>query len=311
LANQDILLIESGVRFHTTSFVRDTLPSPSVFSRKLRAALKGKRLEGIVQLGSDRVVDFKFGSGDAVAHVIIELHSTGNIVLVDASYEILATLRTHKFNASAAVGVREIYPVSVATTLSSSYSYSALAPGGDHTGGVLGMAPLEFLLWAEAAEQQYNQQSQAKSAEMTKKSKAKKLLLRHLLFGNDSGLAFLGPEVLDHCLREAGCSGTLRVSEFLAQYRGAATGTLVANDSINRLLHELKKGPALLELIDGKTHPGAIVVDAKTSEYLSFAPFHFESSKEEVVKTFPTFNNSVDEYFRHVRSFFDHNLRRC
>jgi hypothetical protein len=291
--------MESGVRFHTTSFVRDTLPSPSVFSRKLRAALKGKRLEGIVQLGSDRVVDFKFGSGDAVAHVIIELHSTGNIVLVDASYEILATLRTHKFSASAAVGVREIYPVSAATTLSTSAGLTVI---GDRPGGVLGMTPPEFLLWAEAAEEQYNQQSLAKSAETTKKNKAKKLLLRHLLFSNDSGLAFLGPEVLDHCLREAGCSGTQRVSEFLLKYRDASTGSLVANESIPRLLNELRKGPALLELIEGKAHPGTIVLDAQTSEYLSFAPFHFVSSKNEVIKTFPTFNNAVDEYFRHVRS---------
>lgn len=297
---QDILLIESGVRFHTTSFVRDTLPSPGVFSRKLRAALKGKRLEGIVQLGSDRVVDFKFGSGDAVAHVIIELHSSGNIVLVDAGYEIVATLRTHKFNASAAVGVKEIYPVSAATTLASSSGPS----GSEHTNssstsGVLAMTPIEFLQWAQRSEEQYSQ-NQAKNAETAKKSKAKKLLLRHLLFGNDSGLAYLGPEVLDCCLREAGCAGTQKVQEFLSQHRDAATGSFITDASITRLLDELRKGPALLELIESKAHPGTIVADAKTSEYLSFAPFHFTASNEEVVKTFPTFNNAVDEYFRQV-----------
>lgn len=75
--------MESGVRFHTTKFVRDKTDSPSVFSKKLRSYIRHKRLEGIRQIGSDRVVDFKFGSGDSVAHVILELYASGNMILTD------------------------------------------------------------------------------------------------------------------------------------------------------------------------------------------------------------------------------------
>jgi predicted ribosome quality control (RQC) complex YloA/Tae2 family protein len=103
------------------------LDLPSPFSMKLRRAVRGKRLENVRQLGDDRVVNFKFGSGnsdtiyttnntittitvpniiihtyihtyvhtyilltsgDFVHHVILELYSNGNIILTDGNYEV-------------------------------------------------------------------------------------------------------------------------------------------------------------------------------------------------------------------------------
>ena len=40
---------------------------------KLRKHIRAKRLEDIAQLGVDRVVDFRFGSGDGCHHVILEM----------------------------------------------------------------------------------------------------------------------------------------------------------------------------------------------------------------------------------------------
>lgn len=41
---------------------------------KLRKHLKSRRLESIVQLGIDRIIDLQFGSGEAAYHLIVELY---------------------------------------------------------------------------------------------------------------------------------------------------------------------------------------------------------------------------------------------
>ncbi|KAF2073867.1 hypothetical protein CYY_004827 [Polysphondylium violaceum] len=106
------LIIESGIRIHSTNFVRDKGDhTPAPFTLALRKYLKTKRLESVKQLGVDRIVDFTFGSGVAVQHLIIELYSIGNIILTDGDYKILAILRTHQYNQDESVGVGDTYPV--------------------------------------------------------------------------------------------------------------------------------------------------------------------------------------------------------
>jgi predicted ribosome quality control (RQC) complex YloA/Tae2 family protein len=46
-----VLLLESGIRFHTTRFERDKADMPSGFSMKLRKHVRAKRLEDISQVG--------------------------------------------------------------------------------------------------------------------------------------------------------------------------------------------------------------------------------------------------------------------
>lgn len=86
LQNNDektVLLFESGTRIHTTNFEWPKSNSPSGFTMKLRKHLKNKRLEGVRQLGIDRIIDLEFGSGEACYHIIIELYDRGNILLCD------------------------------------------------------------------------------------------------------------------------------------------------------------------------------------------------------------------------------------
>ncbi|CAM9921523.1 unnamed protein product, partial [Discosporangium mesarthrocarpum] len=115
-----LLLLESGVRFHTTKFTHDKADMPSGFSMKLRKHIRSKRLEDVRQIGMDRVVDFKFGSGETCNHVILELYASGNIILTDHKYEILNLLRTHTYEGTGegdvSVAVRQIYPVDLATS---------------------------------------------------------------------------------------------------------------------------------------------------------------------------------------------------
>ncbi|CAM9411579.1 unnamed protein product, partial [Choristocarpus tenellus] len=136
-----LLLLESGVRFHTTKFTHDKADMPSGFSMKLRKHIRSKRLEDVRQIGMDRVVDFKFGSGETCNHVILELYASGNIILTDQKYEILNLLRTHTYDGDVSVAVRQIYPIDLATsqegvvTASTSASATTAVVGeGDGTG---------------------------------------------------------------------------------------------------------------------------------------------------------------------------------
>lgn len=104
------LLMESGIRFHTTSFEWPKNPSPSGFTMKLRKHLKNKRLEHLQQLGSDRILDFQFGIDDAAYHLILELYDRGNIILCDNQMTILNVLRPHTEGETVRFVVREKYP---------------------------------------------------------------------------------------------------------------------------------------------------------------------------------------------------------
>lgn len=116
------VVVESGVRFHTTKYARDMPELPSAFAMKLRKYLRTKRLEDVRQIGIDRVVDFKFGSGDAVNHIILEMYANGNIVLTDGNYEVLALLRSHQFEEDVSLKVGELYPIGYSTNAGASAS---------------------------------------------------------------------------------------------------------------------------------------------------------------------------------------------
>ncbi len=75
---------------------------------------RNKRLADVQQFNMDRVVDFMFGADDTAFHVILELYAGGNIILTDHEYRIMNLLRTHQYDESVKVAVREIYPITYA-----------------------------------------------------------------------------------------------------------------------------------------------------------------------------------------------------
>ncbi|KAM9294302.1 ribosome quality control complex subunit NEMF [Gastrophryne carolinensis] len=107
-----VLLLESGIRIHTTEFEWPKNMMPSGFSMKCRKHLSSRRLVSIKQLGVDRIVDFQFGSDVAAYHLIVELYDRGNVVLTDHEYLILSILRFRTDEADdVKFAVREHYPV--------------------------------------------------------------------------------------------------------------------------------------------------------------------------------------------------------
>lgn len=104
------LLMEPGIRLHTTSFAREKPQAPSPFIAKLRKHLRARRLIKIEQLGIDRVIDFAFTSGEETFHIILELYAQGNLLFTDQNYLILALLRSHTFEEEVKYAKGEIYP---------------------------------------------------------------------------------------------------------------------------------------------------------------------------------------------------------
>jgi predicted ribosome quality control (RQC) complex YloA/Tae2 family protein len=105
-----LLLLESGVRFHSTNYSRDKSNTPSGFCLKLRKHIRTKKVEEVRQLGVDRVVVFTFGAGADANHLVLELFAGGNIILTDHECNILALLRTYTDETTGQkIAVRELY----------------------------------------------------------------------------------------------------------------------------------------------------------------------------------------------------------
>ncbi|XP_038907111.1 nuclear export mediator factor Nemf [Benincasa hispida] len=109
-----LLLMESGVRLHTTAYVRDKSNTPSGFTLKLRKHIRTRRLEDVRQLGYDRIILFQFGLGASAHYVILELYAQGNIILTDSEFMVLTLLRSHRDdNKGVAIMSRHRYPTEI------------------------------------------------------------------------------------------------------------------------------------------------------------------------------------------------------
>ncbi|OVA16712.1 zinc finger protein [Macleaya cordata] len=107
-----LLLMESGVRLHTTAYVRDKSTTPSGFTLKLRKHIRTRRLEDVRQLGYDRIILFQFGLGSNAHYIILELYAQGNILLTDSEFLVMTLLRSHRDDDKGlAIMSRHRYPV--------------------------------------------------------------------------------------------------------------------------------------------------------------------------------------------------------
>ncbi|KAF7728253.1 hypothetical protein EC973_006534 [Apophysomyces ossiformis] len=113
---KELVLIESGTRIHTTQFSREKSTMPSQFCLKLRNHLRTRRLTNVRQLGVDRIVDFEFAGGERSLgfHIIAEFYASGNIILTDEEYRILAILRVVQSSETLSMAVGDIYNVDTA-----------------------------------------------------------------------------------------------------------------------------------------------------------------------------------------------------
>lgn len=303
------LLLESGIRFHTSKYARDSSSSssslPSQFTMKLRKHLRGKRLVALQQLEGDRVVDLTFGSDQLQCHLILELYASGNIILTDESYNILSLLRTHKFDENVKMAVKQVYPVEVLEKKSPSESIQSASA-----------LNVFVAKWFEDLD--------VKAAVVgggASKAKKKVQTLKQLLLMKESSFGGLGPVIVEHCIVSAGLQPTLKI-------KNAAEFAAIGDEQLAKLVDELQSGWKLLEKLQAEqntavvdvtedgtpidvpvdTKPkekcGFIVLKDRASEtapvqYEEFTPFLYAQHRlgNKQVQSFDTFDEAVDEYF--------------
>ena len=118
-AGKATMLIEPGIRFHLTSFERKKSSIPSGWTMNLRKILKGKQLERMDQVGTDRVVVCQFGINEKATYVIIELYAKGNVIVTDSAFRVQLLLRSYTFESGESIAKNEVYPMDQAANLTS------------------------------------------------------------------------------------------------------------------------------------------------------------------------------------------------
>ncbi len=86
------LVMEAGIRFHPTRFPKESPRFPSSFAMLLRKHLENARIVSVKQHDFDRVVILSF-EREEIKHLVIELFSKGNVILLDDNFKVLMPLK--------------------------------------------------------------------------------------------------------------------------------------------------------------------------------------------------------------------------
>ncbi|KAJ5859057.1 hypothetical protein N7534_004334 [Penicillium rubens] len=279
------LIIDSGFRTHVTQYSRTAATTPSPFVTRLRKYLKSRRITGISQIGTDRIIDFSFSDG--AYHIFLEFFAGGNIILTDREYNILAVFR----QVAAGVGQEEI-KVGLKCTVCNKQNYD----------GVPDITADRVLQTLEKAQALFAQEGNA-----PKKSKKKGTdVLRKAL---SQGFPEYPPLLLDHVFAIKEFDTTTPLDQVLG-----------SQDKLQAVKEVLEESRRISNTFDsGDSHPGYIVAKEDTrpvpegetaskapallyEDFHPFKPRQFENKPGTKILEFERFNATVDEYFSSLES---------
>ncbi|KAL4749265.1 hypothetical protein BDW72DRAFT_204900 [Aspergillus terricola var. indicus] len=284
------LVVDSGFRCHVTQYSRATAATPSSFVSRLRKYLKSRRITSVTQIGTDRIIDFSFSDG--MYHMLLEFFASGNIIITDRDYTIIALLR----QVPGGEGMEEA-KVGLKYTVTNKQNYSGIPP-------ITRDRIRETLEKAKALFAQEN--------DAPKKSKKKSTdILRRAL---SQGFPEYPPLLLDHAFATRGADPATPLDQVLGDA-----------GLIDVVLGVLEEAQSVTKNLSGdKVHPGFIVAkedtrpkapepesekDDSTSKpallYEDFHPFkprQFEGKDGFTILEYPSMNATVDEYFSSIES---------
>ncbi|KAF3336238.1 nuclear export mediator factor NEMF isoform X2 [Carex littledalei] len=282
-----LLLIESGVRLHTTQYVRDKSTTPSGFTLKLRKHIRSKRLEDVRQLGYDRIILFQFGLGESAHYIILELYAQGNILLTDSEYSVMTLLRSHRDdNKGLAIMSRHRYPIEACRT------FERTDPAKLREALILALdkpnQTAEIPNEADISDDVKNQKKKKSSSEVTLKSVLSDVLT-------------YGPALSEHIILEAGLVPGGKVGKDES-----------AREETFRVLGEAVKGfeDWLEEVILGEKIPGGFILmkqskgkeSTPTKVYDEYCPILLNQLKSREYTEFETFDAALDEFYSKIES---------
>ncbi|KAJ2961396.1 hypothetical protein NQZ79_g3433 [Umbelopsis isabellina] len=261
--SKELVLIESGIRLHTTQFARDKSAMPSHFCGKLRKHLRTRRLVNVRQLGSDRIVDFEFAGGELHAgyHIIVEFYASGNIILTDQDYHILTLLRVVQPNENVKMAIGEIYDTK---TIARDF-----------------------------------QSVQLEKLQNVLKSAGPKDVLKKVINTNFD----YGPSLSEHAILRAQLDPNLKVATDMDTSDGSPKmqSLFSALEEADKLIEAVgttvPKGYIILKDTDRKNEDGS-----DFELYDEFHPHLYEQHKTKKFKEFDTFDAAVDLFFSEIES---------
>ncbi|XP_062202134.1 uncharacterized protein LOC133904677 isoform X2 [Phragmites australis] len=330
-----LLLMESGVRFHTTQYVRDKSTTPSGFTLKLRKHIRNKRLEDVRMLGYDRIILFQFGLGSNAHFIILELYAQGNILLTDSEYTVMTLLRSHRDdNKGLAIMSRHRYPVEACRvfertdfaklkdTLTMSHNVDDKEPSEITSGSADTQEPSESandgVSVTDISEKPLSRKEK-KSAAKTKQSglnskvnngaQSSKATLKTIL---GEALAY-GPALAEHIILDAGLAPTTKV--------GKDPESTIDDSTIQALVESITRFEDwLIDIISGQRIPeGYILMQNKmvarknltpsegsstTNQkiYDEYGPILLNQFKSREYNGFETFDAALDEFYSKIES---------
>ncbi|KAI9483824.1 MAG: fibronectin-binding protein A N-terminus-domain-containing protein [Benjaminiella poitrasii] len=263
--DKELVLVESGIRIHTTQFSREKSITPTPFCAKLRKHLRTRRVTNVRQLGIDRIVDFEFAGGEMGIgyHIICEFYASGNIILTDHNYRILALLRTVQPSETLKMAVGEIY--NVKTVLNDFERVSA-----------------DQLVTA------------LKSA--GPKDNLKKILNIKFEYG---------PAMIEHIIIESSLDPNMKVatdfdtSEDSPMLHSLLEGFEKGDELIKSTKDTVPEG--FIVLLDDKKNQKTEDKE-KIEIYDEFHPYLYKQFENRAYKKFETFDKAVDEFFSAIES---------
>jgi predicted ribosome quality control (RQC) complex YloA/Tae2 family protein len=262
---------------------------PSGFTLKLRKHLRTRRLAEITSLGIDRVVDLRFVGGSQAAaaykanpgmtparaqmenHLLIELHSGGNIILTDGEYRILAVLRIFRPDRTLSAVKQEsmgadpgsVRPRHQLAEVGATYDISIARQ----------LHPLSPAWFQEIMHTFW----EGRKTSAVPQRELQRALLRALGWG---------PELIEHVLHEVGppeCSPAYDERLYVALQKAESY-----------LFSPSSEGYILLQ---GSEQAAADLEVSTLSRYVDFTPRRLRQHAHLEAKAFPSFDEAVDEYF--------------
>ncbi|KAF3456411.1 hypothetical protein FNV43_RR01061 [Rhamnella rubrinervis] len=306
------LLMESGVRLHTTAYVRDKSNTPSGFTLKLRKHIRTRRLEDVRQLGYDRIILFQFGLGSNAYYVILELYAQGNILLTDSDFMVMTLLRSHRDDdKGVAIMSRHHYPTEICrvferTTVSK--LQEALTSSRDTDNNESDKVNDGESNVNNTQKEKQGSYKGGKSSDSSKSAgdstRAKQAILKTVL-GEALGY---GPALSEHIILDAGLVPNIKVSKDKELDDGTIQVLAQAVVKFEDWLHDVISGDIIPEgyiLMQKKN----VQKDGPPSEqgttvqiYDEFCPLLLNQFKSREYMKFETFDAALDEFYSKIES---------
>ncbi|KAL4736428.1 hypothetical protein BDV11DRAFT_172956 [Aspergillus similis] len=284
------LIVDSGFRCHVTQYSRATAATPSTFVSRLRKYLKSRRITSVTQIGTDRIIDFSFSDG--MYHMLLEFFASGNIIITDRDYTIIALLR----QVPGGEGMEEA-KVGLKYTVTNKQNYS-------------GIPPITRDRIRETLEKAKTLFAQENGAPKKSKKKSTDVLRRAL----SQGFPEYPPLLLDHAFATRGADPAMPLDQVLgdAGLIDVVLGVLEEAQSVTKDLSEDKVHPGFIVAKEDTRpkapEPGSEKDDSTSKPALLYEDFHpfnprqFEGKDGFTILEYPSMNATVDEYFSSIES---------